>query len=91
MAYFLEIIARLRNDIKFQLRLETKETAIQDEKNDSNFVVPVRDACDRSRLTTEFMPATPQVITSAMQLYFTGESFRNVQRYMKCKGQRNDY
>jgi len=27
------------------------------------------------------MHATPQVITSALQLYFTGESFRNVQKF----------
>jgi transposase-like protein len=29
----------------------------------------------------ERMRATPQVITSALQLYFTGESFRNVQKF----------
>jgi putative transposase len=34
----------------------------------------------------ERMHATPQVITSAMQLYFTGESFRNVQKFLKLQG-----
>jgi putative transposase len=34
----------------------------------------------------ERMHATPQVITSAMQLYFTGESFRNVQKFLKIQG-----
>jgi putative transposase len=34
----------------------------------------------------EKMHATPQVITSAMQLYFTGESFRNVQKFLKLQG-----
>ena len=34
----------------------------------------------------EKMKATPQVITSAMQLYFTGESFRNVQKFFKLQG-----
>jgi putative transposase len=34
----------------------------------------------------EKMHATPQVITSAMQLYFTGESFRNVQQFLKLQG-----
>jgi putative transposase len=34
----------------------------------------------------EKMQATPQVITSAMQLYFTGESFRNVQKFLKLQG-----
>lgn len=32
------------------------------------------------------MRATPHIITSAMQLYFTGESFRNVQKFLKLQG-----
>jgi transposase-like protein len=32
------------------------------------------------------MKATPQVITSAMQLYFTGESLRNVQNFLRLQG-----
>jgi putative transposase len=32
------------------------------------------------------MHASPQMITSAMQLYFTGESFRNVQKFLKLQG-----
>ena len=34
----------------------------------------------------ERMKTTPQVITSAMQLYFTGESFRNVQKFLRLQG-----
>jgi len=34
----------------------------------------------------ERMKATPQVITSAMQLYFTGESLRNVQNFLRLQG-----
>jgi putative transposase len=34
----------------------------------------------------ERMHATPHMITSAMQLYFTGESFRNVQKFLKLQG-----
>jgi transposase-like protein len=34
----------------------------------------------------EKMKANPQVITSAMQLYFTGESLRNVQKFMRLQG-----
>jgi putative transposase len=34
----------------------------------------------------EHMRATPQIITSAMQLYFTGESLRNVQKFLKLQG-----
>jgi transposase-like protein len=34
----------------------------------------------------EKMRASPQMITSAMQLYFTGESFRNVQKFLKLQG-----
>ncbi len=34
----------------------------------------------------ERMRATPQIVTSAMQLYFTGESLRNVQKFLKLQG-----
>jgi putative transposase len=32
------------------------------------------------------MHATPQIITTAMQLYFSGESLRNVQKFVKLQG-----
>jgi transposase-like protein len=32
------------------------------------------------------MHASPQMITSAMQLYFTGESFTNVKRFLELQG-----
>lgn len=32
------------------------------------------------------MRASPQIITSAMQLYFTGESLRNVQKFLELQG-----
>jgi len=34
----------------------------------------------------ERMKASPQIITSAMQLYFTGESLRNVQKFLQLQG-----
>ncbi len=34
----------------------------------------------------EKMKATPQAITGAMQLYFTGESLRNVQKFLALQG-----
>jgi transposase-like protein len=34
----------------------------------------------------EKMRASPQMITSSMQLYFTGESFRGVQKFLKLQG-----
>ena len=34
----------------------------------------------------EKMHASPQIITSAMQLYFTGESLRGVQKFLKLQG-----
>ncbi len=37
-------------------------------------------------LEFERMKASPQVITSAMQLYFTGESLRNVQKFLRLQG-----
>lgn len=36
----------------------------------------------------ERMRATPQMITSAMQLYFSGESLRNVQKFLHMQGVR---
>jgi len=32
------------------------------------------------------MRASPQIITTAMQLYFTGESLRNVQKSIRSQG-----
>jgi transposase-like protein len=32
------------------------------------------------------MRAPPDAITSVMQLYFTGESFRNVMRFLNLRG-----
>ena len=34
----------------------------------------------------ERMKASPQAITQALQLYFTGESLRNVQKILRLKG-----
>lgn len=34
----------------------------------------------------ERMKASPQIVTSAMQLYFTGESLRNVQKFLRLQG-----
>ena len=45
--------------------------------------------CDRyftTNLGFEGMRAPPQVITAAMQLYFTGESLRNVQKFLRLQG-----
>ena len=46
-------------------------------------------ACDKRfsyNLGFEGMKATPQIITSALQLYFTGESLRNVQKFLRLQG-----
>lgn len=44
----------------------------------------------RFRFTTnlgfEKMKGTPQIVTSAMQLYFSGESFRSVQNFLRLQG-----
>ncbi len=34
----------------------------------------------------EGMHASPQIITSAMQLYFTGESYRNIEKFLNLQG-----
>jgi putative transposase len=46
-------------------------------------------ACDRYftvNIGFEKMRATPQAITSAMQLYFSGESLRNTQKFLRLQG-----
>lgn len=46
-------------------------------------------ACGRrftQNLGFEKMKASPEAITSAMQLYFSGESLRNVQKFLKLRG-----
>jgi putative transposase len=45
--------------------------------------------CDRYftiNLGFERIHATPEMVTSAMQLYFTGESLRNIQKFLKLQG-----
>lgn len=39
----------------------------------------------------ERMHASPQMITSAIQLYFTGESLRNVEKFLKLQGVKVDH
>ena len=39
----------------------------------------------------ERMKATPQIVTSALQLYFTGESLRNVQKFLRLQGVEVDH
>jgi transposase-like protein len=34
----------------------------------------------------EHLKATPQIVTNALQLYFTGESLRNVQKFLRLQG-----
>lgn len=47
-----------------------------------------RDCGKRFTLNLGFekMQASPRAITQAMQLYFTGESFRNVQKFLRMQG-----
>ena len=45
--------------------------------------------CDRYftiNIGFERIHVTPEMVTSAMQLYFTGESLRNVQKFLKLQG-----
>ena len=37
------------------------------------------------------MHATPQMITSALQLYFTGESYRNIETFLRLQGVKISY
>ena len=39
----------------------------------------------------ERMRATPEIITSSMQLYFTGESYRNIEKFLNLQGTKFSY
>ena len=39
----------------------------------------------------EKMSATPKIITSAMQLYFTGESYRSIEKFLNLQGTKFSY
>jgi transposase-like protein len=41
---------------------------------------------DIQKFNCKLLEAKPEIITSAMQLYFTGESLRNVQKFLKMQG-----
>jgi hypothetical protein len=45
----------------------------------------VENVIDTSLLIWD-LKATPEMVTSAMQLYLTGESLRNVQKFLKLQG-----
>jgi len=47
-----------------------------------------KECCKRFSFNIGFekKQASPQIITTAMQLYFTGESLRNVQKFVKLQG-----
>jgi putative transposase len=51
-------------------------------------VTCVKDCGKRFSFNTGFenMRVSTQIITSAIQLYFTGESFRNVKRFIELQG-----
>jgi hypothetical protein len=46
----------------------------------------VETVVDTINLRFERIHATPEMVTSAMQLYFTGESLRNIQKFLKLQG-----
>ena len=65
-----------------------KKAGIRKNKTHSIQVYQCKD-CKKKfshNLGFEKMHASPQVITSALQLYFTGESLRGVQKFLKLQG-----
>ncbi len=73
-------------------RFCSSEQIVRDAKRHNKFGIIQRYLCRTCHKRFSFnegfekMKASPQAITGAMQLYFTGESFRNVQRFLKLQG-----
>ena len=69
-----------------------KKAGIHHNKNqDIQMYTCKNKSCKRKfsiNLGFENMHATPQVITSAMQLYFAGESYRNIEKFLNLQGTR---
>jgi len=98
----VEISANLRKVVKESVVLDIidvsccqycksenlKKAGIRKNKTHSIQLYQCKDCKKRfsTNLGFEKMHASPQVITSAMQLYFTGESLRGVQKFLKLQG-----
>jgi putative transposase len=65
-------------EISFALRKEVEVARIAPFRNCNNYFT--------INFGFEKMKSSPQTITSALQLYFTGESLRNVQKFLKLQG-----
>ena len=98
----VEISAKLRKAVKESVVLDVvdvsccqycksenlKKAGIRKNKTHSIQLYQCKDCKKRfsTNLGFEKMHASPQVITSSMQLYFTGESLRGVQKFLKLQG-----
>ena len=65
-----------------------KKSGIRHNMNNDIQIYQCKDCLKRFSINLGFegMHASPQTITSAMQLYFTGESLRGVQKFLKLQG-----
>jgi len=65
-----------------------KKAGIRHNKNHDIQIYQCKGCLKRFSINLGFegMHASPQIITSAMQLYFTGESLRGVQKFLKLQG-----
>ncbi len=65
-----------------------KKAGIRKNKSHNIQIFQCKDCKKRFSINLGFekMHASPQIITSAMQLYFTGESLRGVQKFLKLQG-----
>ena len=76
------------NDCRFCHGINLKKYGIRHNKSGDIQRVVCRD-CHRTfsiNIGFEKMQSNPQAITSALQLYFTGESLRGVQKFLRLQG-----
>lgn len=76
------------NQCKFCNSQNIMKKGLKKNKNYSLQIYKCRDCNKRFSINLGFerMRASPQAITSAMQLYFSGESLRNVQNFLALQG-----
>lgn len=98
----VEISLRIRGEVKKQITIKEINVSccqfcnsvhfvkcgIRYNKNHNLQTYKCKDCLKRFSINLGFegMHASPQIITSAMQLYFTGESYRNIEKFLNLQG-----
>ena len=84
-----KIISPIENDCCIYCKSDNiKKAGIRHNKNQDIQMYNCKECIRKFSINLGFegMHASPQIITSAMQLYFTGESYRNIEKFLNLQG-----